>query len=265
MMAESPLQWKTRHIEGHQDDNPQASLDFWAVQNIKVDNLAKIFWMEHSSTASVQYPISDEGFQVWLGNRKLSSSYSSVFFDHIHGKTILEWHSSHARFPACYARHINWEACGAALKRLPVSRRRWVSKHTSGSCGGGTKMVYWKQQPTPECPRCGEPEKSRHVWLCQEPAVYFVWALLMYSFRDWLESVHTANNISFWIIKRLTEWCSNEPFSLVYTDTPGLLLAIAAQYQIGWLAFFEGCIAVEWSGVQEAHYLWLERRNTGKC
>jgi hypothetical protein len=47
-------------------------------------------------------------------------------------------------------------------------------------------------------------------------------------------------------------------------DTPGLLLAIAAQDRIGWRAFFEGCIAVEWSGVQEAHYLWLGRRNTGK-
>jgi hypothetical protein len=159
MIAESPLQWKTRHIEGHQDDNPQASLDFWAVQNIKVDNLTRICWMEHSSTAPVQYPISGKGFQVWLGNRKLSSSYSSVFFDHINGKTILEWHSSHARFPACYARHINWEACGAALKRLPLGRQRRVSKHTSGFYGVGTKMVYWKQQPTPECPRCGEPEK----------------------------------------------------------------------------------------------------------
>jgi hypothetical protein len=45
---------------------------------------------------------------------------------------------------------------------------------------------------------------------------------------------------------------------------PGLLLAIAAQDRIGWLAFFEGCIAVEWSGVQEAHFLWLGCRNTGK-
>jgi hypothetical protein len=110
MLAESPLQWKTRHIEGHQDDNPQASLDFWAVQNIKMDNLAKICWMEHSSIAPFQYPITDEGFQVWLGNRKLSSSYSSGFFDHVHSKTILEWHSSHARFPAGYAHHINWDA-----------------------------------------------------------------------------------------------------------------------------------------------------------
>jgi hypothetical protein len=35
---------------------------------------------------------------------------------------------------------------------------------------------------------------------------------------------------------------------------PGLLLAIAAQDRISWLAFFEGCIAVEWAGVQEAHF-----------
>ena len=45
---------------------------------------------------------------------------------------------------------------------------------------------------------------------------------------------------------------------------PGLLQAIAAQDRIGWLAFFEGCIAVKWAGVQEAHFLWLGRRNTGK-
>jgi hypothetical protein len=43
-----------------------------------------------------------------------------------------------------------------------------------------------------------------------------------------------------------------------------LLLAFAAQDRIGWLAFFEGCIVVEWAGVQEAHFLWFGRRNTGK-
>jgi hypothetical protein len=45
---------------------------------------------------------------------------------------------------------------------------------------------------------------------------------------------------------------------------PGLLQAIAAQDRIGWLAFFEGCIATEWAGVQEAHFVWLRWRNTGK-
>ena len=97
-----------------------AELDFWALQNVRMDNLAKIFWMTHSHSALIFYPISNEGFQVWLGDRKLSSHRSSVFFDHIHGNTLLHWHATHRRFPACYARRIDWDVCEAALKRLPM-------------------------------------------------------------------------------------------------------------------------------------------------
>ena len=264
MISDSPLTWKTRHVPGHQDDDPSVKLDWWATKNIEMDNLAKVFWMQHSHSSPIVYPISNEGFQVWLGNRKLSSHRSSTFFDHIHGKTILNWHASHHRFPACYARRIDWDVCAAALKRLPMGRRRWVAKHTSGICGVGNMLVKWKEQPTSDCPRCGEHENARHVWTCQEPAVYFVWALLMTAFSKWLESVHTAKEVTFWIIQRLTEWRSSAPFSRPHSDMPGLLLAIAAQDRIGWLAFFEGCIAVEWAGVQEAYFLWLGRRNTGK-
>jgi hypothetical protein len=84
------------------------------------------------------------------------------------------------------------------------------------------------------------------------------------AFSKWRELVHTAKEVTFWIIQRLTEWRSSEPFSRPRSDMPGLLQAIAAQDRIGWLAFFEGCIAVEWAGVQEAHFLWLGRRNAGK-
>ena len=45
---------------------------------------------------------------------------------------------------------------------------------------------------------------------------------------------------------------------------PGLLKAIDVQDCIGWLALFEGCIAVQWAGAQEAHFIWAGRRNTGK-
>ena len=69
----------------------------------------------------------------------------------------------------------------------------------------------------------------------------------------------------FFIVWRLIEWHSSKPLSPVRTDLPGLLQAIEAQDQVGWLAFFEGCIAVEWAGDHEGHFLWLGRRNTGKC
>jgi hypothetical protein len=63
-------------------------------------------------------------------------------------------------------------------------------------------------------------------------------------------------------------WCSL-PSSLrtawlAAYPMPGLLQAIAAQDCMGWLAFFEWCIAVEWAGVQEAHFIWLGRCNTSK-
>jgi hypothetical protein len=79
----------------------------------------------------------------------------------------------------------------------------------------------------------------------------------MTSFSKWLESVHTATDVIYWIIQCLTKWCSSASFSLIQTDLPGLLEAIEAQDQIGWLAFFEGCIAVKWAGIQDAHFLWL--------
>jgi hypothetical protein len=86
----------------------------------------------------------------------------------------------------------------------------------------------------------------------------------MSSLSNWMQKVHTAKDIVFWIIQRLTEWRTSEPFSTAQSDMPGLLQTIAAQDRIGWLAFFKGCIAIEWAGVQEAHFLWLGRRNTGK-
>jgi hypothetical protein len=83
-------------------------------------------------------------------------------------------------------------------------------------------------------------------------------------FSDWCVLVHTNTAIIYWIVLCLTEWCSSDPFSPIYTDLPGLQLAIEAQDHIGWLAFFEGCIAVKWAGVQEAHFILLGPCNTGK-
>jgi hypothetical protein len=109
---------------------------------------------------------------------------------------------------------------------------------TSGFCSVSTKMVKWKEQLTPDCPHCGQIENAQHVWLCPEPAVYFVWALFMSSFSDWiLTSLRTATEITYWIIKCLTEWQSQEPFSMAHTD----LRAYYRQYRLkitwaGWLS-----------------------------
>jgi hypothetical protein len=44
----SPIQWKFRHVKGHQDDIRDAILDRWALLNIAMDSLAKMHWLEKS-------------------------------------------------------------------------------------------------------------------------------------------------------------------------------------------------------------------------
>ena len=53
----------------------------------------------------------------------------------------------------------------------------------------------------------------------------------MSAFSKWLESVHTAKDVTYWIIQRLTEWRSSEPFSRPHSDMPGLLQAITATFK----------------------------------
>ena len=85
------------------------------------------------------------------------------------------------------------------------------------------------------------------------------------AFNKWLDSVHhSTKDITYWIILHFTGWPSYEPFSHAQSNMPGLLQGIDAHDRIGWLAFFKGCTAVKWAGVQEAHFIWLGRSNTGK-
>ena len=53
MISSSPVTWTSRHVPGHQDNDPSVKLDWWATQNIQMDNFAKVFWMQHLYLAPV--------------------------------------------------------------------------------------------------------------------------------------------------------------------------------------------------------------------
>ena len=205
MISSSPVTWTMRHVPGHQDGDSSVKLDWWATQNIQMDNLAKVFWMQHSHLAPVFYPISDEGFQVWLSNRKLSC---------------------HNTPPVS----AEWETCSSSGKN---------SRPRTALAAESTRML----------------------------AMYGLAKNLLSSLSGRCLCHLSANGSSQFTppkkshigssSQRLTKWQSSEPFSHAHSDMPGLLQAIDAQDRIGWLAFFEGCIAVEWAGVQEAHFIWL--------
>jgi hypothetical protein len=47
------VQWTYCHVKGHQDDDRNKLLDWWAHLNVEMDNLAKAFWADQVETAVV--------------------------------------------------------------------------------------------------------------------------------------------------------------------------------------------------------------------
>jgi hypothetical protein len=51
------LKWTWRHVAGHQDDDGIKELDRWAMLNIEMDNLAKVYWKDMSDEQVGNCPI----------------------------------------------------------------------------------------------------------------------------------------------------------------------------------------------------------------
>jgi hypothetical protein len=75
-------------------------------------------------------------------------------------------------------------------------------------------------------------------------------------FSVWLETVHTATDIAYWIIPAPTECRKFVTLSCYYRPIRFGAQAIAAQDRNGLVSIFR-CIVVEWAGVQEVTAAWL--------
>jgi hypothetical protein len=83
MLANSPITWKWRHVEGHQDDNGIEDLDRWATLNIEMDNLAKVYWNNMCEEPAVSLPVHDKYWLVRIQGKKFSSRLDERLREHI--------------------------------------------------------------------------------------------------------------------------------------------------------------------------------------
>jgi hypothetical protein len=161
----SPVQWTTRHVEGHQDDSRAIhSLDHWGQLNCQADSLAK----EHISIAKMtfrHYYIYLQPWAVWYNRRKLQNL--SEIHDIVHSKQASSFCAYKENTDNNVLTTIDWASIGSALRRVPHVHHLFVSKLTVGICGVGKRMHRWKLWPENKCPRCGKPEDRTHVLLCR--------------------------------------------------------------------------------------------------
>jgi hypothetical protein len=130
-------------------------------------------------------------------------------------------------------------------------------------CGVGKFMVRWKEKETACCPRCGEYEDARHVWLCNNVDACNLWKTELDKLMAWLVTIDTDPEIIDALIDNLRQrFLAQEVQPKVYTNK--IRMGIQKQENIGWVNFFEGFIIQDWQDLQQHYYSSIRSLRTGR-
>ena len=262
-----PIAWKPRHVKGHQDDDESAVLDRWASINIEMDLKAKEHWYSvqaEQPLPPIQQGIFGEPWALWVGSRKISQCIRDEVIEHIQGRKVKEYWDGKKRFGNKTSSDIDWEASNKAMKSVVLSRKRWVTKHSSGFCAVGQMMLKWKKRPTDECPRCGVSENVEHVVRCRGKESDEIWLTAIKQLRIWMTQQKTLPNLADVICDRLSAWRTGSQPTVQISAFRGLRQVVSDQDECGWKAFLDGTPVLGWAEVQQSFYEWKGSRKLGQ-
>jgi hypothetical protein len=87
-------------------------------------------------------------------------------------------------------------------------------------CGVGKFLVRWKEKETPTCPRCGQYEDARHVWLFNHTDAQNLWKTELDKLLVWLVQIDTDPDITEGLIGSLRQCflLQNDQINVISTD-----------------------------------------------
>jgi Reverse transcriptase (RNA-dependent DNA polymerase) len=257
----SSVQWKIRHVKGHQDDErAPTELDRWERLNVEMDGRAKAF-IQVAKQRPRHFLIKSEPWSLWYQGKKIVKDIKETIYEIVHSSEARDYWSQKEKVMPPLLDSIQWDAVNQAMKSSPRATRVFIAKHTVGMCGVGKFMHRWKQRHSPNCPRCGEFEDAPHVWLCRGSDSDAIWQKSMVSLAEWMESVQTDPDVQEAILSKLSKWRTG-------SDDDGMVPfqlqpAIEQQNDIGWSNFIEGWVSFEWELVQQSYYDLIQSRRSG--
>ncbi len=205
-LAQSNITWHWHWIRGHQDKHtPLRLLDFWAQNNVYMDKLAKAF-MAQAIAQDMDFGndrFAEEGWSVSYRKEKLSRLITDDLYQDLIAKKMVAYWIRKGQITLATSLQIDWPLIETAMKRSPLSRRHWVSKHTCGFCAVGTVLKRRGKQSHDHCPRCGESENASHVSSCQDTRAKAKWQHDVTVLNSWMLGNNTSPAIRAAIIQNL--------------------------------------------------------------
>jgi hypothetical protein len=191
-----------------------------------------------------------------VNSQQICSNLESTILDHISASSMMNFWYRRNRIDKLHFLSINWSATELAMKSIPHSRRRWITKHVSGECGVSSVLVRRGFKTSDTCVRCGNVETAEHVWLCQHEEATATWEASILDLSKWLLSNKADPLITAELCTGLLAWQHQSDFSSFNTHT------WKQQNAVGWRVAFEGCLATSWQEAQDVFLKSIKSTNS---
>jgi len=108
------------------------------------------------------------------------------------------------------------------------------------------------------CPRCRcTSEDKQHIIRCPQEAEKALWYKALQDLKAWMTTELSDPQIIQDILNGLQAWYNN-------TDSPKETSAAHQQSRLGWEAFLDGCLCLEWRAQQDAYWAQWRCRKSSK-
>jgi hypothetical protein len=254
----SGITYNWQHVKGHQDASSVVLTPLEEL-NVRMDAAARTKRELIPLNATNWFPILPyEDWKIWVDQKQLTKQVEENIRESISEHTMKYYWNKKGKISLSQFHNVGWTAIDKAMNSIPTGRKHWLAKHASGICGVNYIRQKWRERDNPDCPRCGLPETAKHVWHCQHQEVQEIWNKAIIDLLTFLNKIKTDPAISDQICCGLRSWYNGD--NLRNTDARPLIIM---QCNLGWDAFIEGIVSVEWGQQQQLYYASLNSRKTG--
>ena len=244
---QSSVKWTSRHVYGHQDE-VSTELSIWERLNVIVDNLAAEFWDKNSFQYNKAIPLSDGFPTVSIKGTAVCSNLRKTIQQKANFSDWLHWWKQKQSEKGYQSDNLDWVNMRRAFSKLSDNMKRWVMKHSHGTCGVNYWLYQWNQHPSPLCERCqATNETAQHIWKCPKTKK---WQSIEKKWSSWLRRVNCPERDISSFINTWSAWRTNDTtFAMNENTSPEMKEAITDQINIGWERFASGYISDKWKAV----------------
>ena len=166
-LRNSPIQWKNRHVKGHQDDKETfLDLDAESQANVIADEKAKEEWKKEIIPRSAN--VDGQPWKITCQGTLLTGNVENRLRHVLYEDKMKKWWMRKCNLEIHEEGMIEWDAYASFRKLTPRWRNTWAVKYGAGLLPTGQNLERRGHRNTPACPWCNEDiETTTHIFQCK--------------------------------------------------------------------------------------------------